>query len=279
MADAYHTSTTDALFIPEVWSKEVMLARESVLVLANLVRRFDVEVASYGDILHVPLVTNISAGNISTSTGVIDSVVNTDSNVDITIDKWKGTVINVLDIVNAQSKYDIFGIMTKKIAYSLGVIIEQDLAILAASLSQTYGTFNTALTDANFRSAVQALDDSRTPMSDRHLLIKPAVKNTLLSLDRFVRYDAIAYGKGESPILKGNVGEIYGVAVHVSPETYKTSNDTSNMMFHRDCFGLAIQKGVKMEEFARTAFTRRMGGSELYGVKEMRDDQGVELRS
>lgn len=279
MAEAYFTSTTHDKFIPDVWEKSLIIARESVLIMSNLVRRLDVVVSQHGDVIHLPLLSNLSAGDISTSTGVLDATAPTESEVTLTIDKWKGVAINVLDIVKAQSMYDIMSEYSKKMGYALGVQLESDLTVLAASLSQTVGTFNTDLTDANIRRAVQYLDDARVPFADRHMLIKPAQKNNFLGIDKFVRYDSIAHPKGESPILKGNMGELYGVMVHVSPETYKTSNNTSNMMFHRECFGLAIQKDIKVEKFARTAFTDRMGASNLYGVKELRDDHGCELRS
>lgn len=282
MAEEYiEAVTAAAAFIPELWSAEALVARESSLILANLVRRYDAELASYGDTLHVPSISNLVAENISTTDGTLEAqvVAPAEANTDIVINKWKGVVINVLDIVKAQSKQDLLKHYTGKMAYALGQIVEQDLAVLAASLSQTVGTFNTDPTDANFRRAVQYLDDARVPFADRHMLIKPAVKNTLLSIDKFVRYDAAGLQGGKSPILKGNVGEIYGVMVHVSPETYKTVNNTSNMMFHRDCFGLALQQTPKAVQFGKQGFSDRVGMSELYGVKEMRDDHGVEIRS
>lgn len=277
MADVLATATTHAEFIPEVWSKETIVARESVLVLANIVQRFDADVAGFGDIIHVPTVSNLTGGNISTSTGLLDAESPTETKIDITIDKWKGVNIKVLDIVLAQSKYEFRRLYTEKMGYLLGQLVEADLAILAASLSQTVGTFNTDLTDANLRRAVQYLDDARVPFSDRHFFLKPAVKNTILGIDKFVRADAIGSG---SAIKSGNVpGELYGAMVHISPEAYKTSTSTSNMLIHRECLALAMQKAVKIEQFARVGWLDHFGGSELYGVKEMRDDHGVELRS
>lgn len=277
MADVISTATTHAEFIPEVWSKDTIIARESVLVLANLVQRFDAEVASYGDIIHVPTVTNLTGGNISTSTGLLDSESPTETKVDITIDQWKGVNIKVLDIVLAQSKYEFRRLYTEKMGYLLGQMVEAALAIRAASLSQTVGTFNTDLTDANLRRAVQYLDDARVPFADRHFFLKPAVKNTILGIDKFVRADAIGSG---SAIKTGNVpGELYGAMVHISPEVYKTGNNTSNMLIHRECLALAMQKNVKIEQFARVGWLDHFGGSELFGTQEMRDDHGVELRS
>lgn len=276
MADVLSTATTHANFIPEIWSKDTIIARESVLVMANLVRRFDTD-AAYGDIIHVPNVSNLTGGNISTSTGLLDSESPTEDKVDITIDKWKGVNMKVLDIVLAQSKYAFRQIYTEKMGYLLGAFVEQDLLALAPSVSQTVGTFNTDLTDANYRRAVQYLDDARTPFTDRHLIIRPAQKNVILGIDKFVRYDAMGSAQA---IKTGQVpGELYGVMTHVSPEVYKTSNNTSNLMFHRDCLALAMQKNVKIEQFARVGWLDHFGGSELYGVKELRDDQGCELRS
>lgn len=280
MAEEYMDLTTHAAWIPEIWSKELIVARESSLLMANLVKRFDADVVQYGDTIHVPSVTNLVAEDISTSTGELEAQNVTEANVDILIDKWKGVVINVLDITKAQSKYEFVAEYSGKMGYALGLAVEQSLTALAASLSVTKGTFNTnTITDVIIRDAVQALDDARVPFSDRHLLIKPVIKNALLGIDKFVRYDSVSFPKDQSPILKGNVGEIYGVMVHVSPETYKTSNNTSNMMFHRDAFALAIQKDIAVEQFARTNFKSRMGASCLYGVKELRDDHGVEIRS
>lgn len=277
MADVLSTATTHAVWIPEVWSKEVQLARESVLVLAGIIDRFDTDSASYGDIIHVPQVSNLTGGDISTSTGLLDAEAPTESEVQITINKWKGVNMKVLDIVLAQSKPEFRRLYTEKMGYLLGQLVEADLAILAASLSQTVGTFNTDPTDANLRRAVQHLDDARAPFADRHFFLKPAVKNVILGIDKFVRADAIGSG---SAIKTGNVpGELYGAMVHISPEVYKTASNTSNMLFHKSAFALAMQKSVKLEQFARVGWLDHFGGSELYGVKEMRDDHGCEIRS
>ena len=277
MADVLATATTADKFIGEVWSKETLIAREANLVIAGLVSRFDTDAAKGGDTIHVPNVSNLTGGNISTSTGLLDSETPTETEVNITIDKWKGVNMKVLDIVLAQSMYPFRKLYTDRMGYILAKLVDDDLAVLAASLSQTVGTFNTDLTDANFRRAIQYLDDSNTPMTDRHWGLKPAVKNTILGIDKFVRYDAIASAKG---ITSGRVpGELYGAMAHISTNVYKTGTSTSNFLIHRDCLALAMQKGVKIEQFARVGWLDHFGGSELYGVKEMRDDQGVELRS
>lgn len=277
MSDVLATQTTHDKFIPDVWSKDTIIARESVLVMANMVQRHDVDVAQYGDVIHIPLVSNLVGGDISTSTGQLDAEAPTETEKTITINKWKGVRMKVLDIVLAQSKYEFRRLYTEKMGYVLGQILEADLTALATGFSQTVGTFNTDLQDVNYRRAVQYLDDARVPFNDRHVIMKPAQKNVLLGIDKFVRYDAT----GEAGrMYKGNVpGEIYGVMTHVSPEVYITGSSTSNLMFHREAIGLAMQKTIKVEDFARVGWLDDFGASELYGYAELRDDHGVEMRS
>ncbi len=277
MADVFATTTTGDKFIPEVWSKEVIIARESVLQMANLIWRFDIDVASYGDVIHIPHISNLTGGNISTSTGQLDSEAPTETESTITINTWWGVRMKVLDILLAQSKYDFRRLYTEKMGYNLGVKVEDDLLALATSAANSVGTYNTDLIDANYRRAVQYLDDARVPFTDRHMILKPAQKNAILGIDKFVRYDAT----GEAAkTFKGQVpGEIYGVTTHVSPEVYKTGNNTSNLMFHKEFAGLAMQKDVKMEEFARVGWLDDFGGSELYGAAALRTDHAVELKS
>jgi len=280
MADAYGTSTTGAEYVPQVWSKIVQLARESTLILGSeVVRRFDMDVAEYGNIINVPNVSNFTAGNISTADGTLNAVANTDSLSTITINQWTGCVVNNLDILLSQSKYDLASLMGEKIGYALGVNVEDYLTAFAPSFANNVGTYNTPNADADFRRAVQYLDDARVPFPDRHLVLKPAGRNNLLSIDKFVNYYVIPRALEENPILKGNVGELYGVQVHITPEVYLSGSNTSNFMCHRDAIGLAMQKEIKMEEFARIQFSKRLGGSQLYGASIMRNDHGVEVRS
>lgn len=278
MADVFSTTTTHAKFLPEVWSKDALIARQSVLVMADLVQRYDVDVASYGTKIHIPFVSNLTGGDISTSTGQLDAEAPTETEAQITLNKWKGVRMKVLDIVLAQSKYPFRKLYMDRMGYRLGQILEDDLTVLASTgPANNVGTYNTDLVDANYRRAVQYLDDARVPFPDRHLLLAPAQKNAILGIDKFIRYDAT----GERALVEiGKVpGEIYGLMAHVSPETYKTGNNTSNMAFHKDAFGLALQKNIKLEQFARVGWLDDIGGSELYGVATLRTDHAVEMRS
>ena len=277
MADVFSTLTTAATWLPDIWSKELVIARESMLVMANLIWRFDVDVASFGDIIHVPSVTNLTAGAISTATGQLDAQAPTETQTLITVNQWYGVRMKVLDIVLAQAKYEFRKLYTEKMAYALGVQLEDALLAQATSVTANAGTYNTALTDAALRTAFQKLDDARVPFNDRHFIFKPATKNTLMGIDKLIRYDATGT---PSPVKNGEVpSQIYGASAHASPEVYITGSNTSNLLFHKDAFALAMQKEPKMQEFARVGFLDDFGASQLYGYTIMRNDHAVEVRS
>ena len=276
---ASFTTTTAAVFIPEVWSKEVILARESRLYMANLVMRLDTDVDQYGNTIHVPTVSNLAASNIG-SDGSLTDTAPTETEVILTLNKWKGVSINVPDIVMAQSKYDLLKLYAEKMGYALALIVEQDLLALYDTLTtNSEGTAGVDLTDATIRDAIEDLDNARAPFEERHFMIKPSTKNSILGIDKFVRYDSVPYLKGESPTIKGNLGELYGVSVHVSPEVAFSAGETKNLMWQHDAFALAMQKDIKVEKFARTQFADRLGSSELYGLTTLRDDHAVKVKS
>ncbi len=275
--EVFATTTTAAYWLPDVWSKELVIQRESMLVMANLIWRFDVDVASFGDVIHIPSVTNLSAGAISTATGQLDASAPTETQTTITINQWYGVRMKVLDIVLAQSKYEFRRLYTEKMAYALGVQLEDALLQQATSISNSAGTYNTALTDVALRRSFQYLDDARVPFTDRHFIFKPATKNTLMGIDKLIRYDATGT---PSPVKNGEVpSQIYGASAHASPEVYITGSNTSNLLFHKDAFALAMQKEPKVEQFARVGFLDDFGGSQLYGYNIIRNDHAVEVRS
>lgn len=272
------TSTTHAKFVPEVWSKKAQIQREARLVMANLVDRYDVDVAQSGNKIHIPKVTDLAAVDVAPDGSVTDQA-NTEGEVTIDINKWKAAPFNIPDNLMAQSAYDLMSLYSKKIGFALGAAVEDDLLDLYNGLSQSSGTAGVDLTDATLRAAIQLLDEADAPMEDRFMIINPAQKRALLGIDKFVRYDSVPYAKSESPILKGNIGELYGVKVFTSTRVPTVTGETHNILWQRDAFGLAMQKDIKVEKMDRTQLSTRVIGSELYGCAELRDDHAVKLKS
>lgn len=277
---ASQTTTTNASFIPQVWAKEAQIARESRLVMANTVERHDMDVVDKGNIINIPKVSNLVASPIGNDGSLTDSA-NTEGLVTITINQWMGISFNVPDILASQAAYDLMKLYAEKVGYGLGLVVEQSLLALYAALSGTYqtGTGATDLTDATIRLSIEKLDNNRVPMDDRHFVVLPHSRNVFLGIDKFVRYDSMPWPAGENPIYKGNIGLLYGVEILITPEVTTSGGTARNLMFHRSAFGLALQRDIQIEKFARTQFADRVGGSELYGVAVLRDDHAVQVQS
>src|SRR4051812_9978527 len=100
------TITTGAVFAPDIWSKEVQRATQSTLVLANLVKRFDDDVADAGKLLHVPQVSNLTANAKAANTQVtLNSP--TESEFQMSINRHFESSYLVEDRLKVQSKYSI----------------------------------------------------------------------------------------------------------------------------------------------------------------------------
>ena len=270
------TPTTNAVFIPEVWSGETLKATEQNLVMAKRVARYDDLVKGMGDTVHIPNVANLTAANKTAGTALTPAA-NTETENTISIDKHKAVAFLIEDITRIQSKPQLQSIYTDKAGYAIAEAVDDDLVALYAGLSTSVGTASTALTDAVTVSAVVALDDANAPQSDRHFVIKPATKGDILKLDKFVLHTNTGPSADGGRVLTGKLGEIYGIEVAVSTNIV-VSTGTRNLMFHREAFALAMQKQPSVKaDYNVLAVGTEVVVDSIYGVAELRDAFGVEV--
>lgn len=276
--DGYITTTTADVYIPERWLPEVWDVLYQSMVMRNLVRYYEVPPGT--DVIHLPQMKKLVAEAITEGTALVGAQ-NTELKYDITINQQYGVPVTISDRVLTQNilgdglKREYIRRAGEAIAYQ----IDQHLLGLYSGLSQTvncYSTGTTAghITDAYIRKAIQYLDEAGAPENDRHLVICPLEKNTLLGIDKFSL--ASNYGDG-SVVQKGAWGEIYGVKVWVT-NAVATSTTRKNLMFHRDFAGLAVQVPLKIAElYQPLKVATDVVVSALYGYSELRDAFGVTL--
>lgn len=290
------TITTGDVFIPEVWSRETQRATQANLVLANLVKRFDAEVADGGDTLHVPKVSNISANAKAANTQVTLNAP-TEDEFTMSINRHYESSYLVEDRLKVQAKYQILNEYSPKAGYAIGAKIDSDLAGLYSGLSQTVGNSTTDITDANIVRAIQYLDDADAPQTDRYLVIKPAGLAHLRLIDKFSRWDSLGY----SPTPAAGAGGIGGQAVRrIGPngfvgilygalEVYMTTNLTEesgtsdtvhNLLFQKEAFALALQQKPRMQFQYKQEYLGNLATVDaIWGFAEYRDAFGVDFRS
>jgi hypothetical protein len=269
------TTTTAAVFIPEQWSTDVLRAREANLTLANLVHRYDSEVSDNGNKINVPNISNLTANQKVAGANVSFQAV-TETEIEIDIDQHYECSFRLEDIVKIQSKTDLNAEYTNKTGYAIAQKIDSTISALASGFSQTKGTYNTAITSDVILDSIQLLDDADVPQDDRHFVMKPKTKRDIVDITTYISNDFV----DGRPVVNGKLGSVYGVNTYMTTQIVKTGNNTDNMMFHRDALGLALQKDVTTNSWYNTAaIAHEVVTDAIWGVKEMRDDHGVLVKT
>lgn len=278
------TVTTGAVFIPDVWSNELQIAREDKLVMAKLVNREDDAVADAGGTLEIPFVSNISANAKNANTEVTFNAP-TEVKVQVTMNRYFESSVFIEDRLSIQSKYKLAAQYRPKAGFALAKQVDTDLTGLYSGLSQTVGTGMTTLTEAMVVRAIQYLDDANAPEDDRAFVVKPATMNHLRQISRFTEYQDTGMN-GNAPMIGGQGGKVrnvFGVPVYMSTNIQQVSGTPGivhNLMFHRDAFVLAMQKEVSVEEERRATWLgTAYVGSALWGYAELRDDHAVDVKT
>jgi N4-gp56 family major capsid protein len=246
--------------------------------MAKLVARFDDEVSAFGDTINVGKISHLTATAVTPGTDVTTQAP-TEGEVVINIDQHYESSFEIHDRLKVQAKYRLAEEYKSEAGYALAKKIDSSLTALYSGLTQFVGSGSVQMTDANILAAKLKLDNADVPRTNRYLVVDPSAENDLLAIDKFVRYDAL--GTGDA-IKTGMIGKIYGMEVYsttnIVTET-ASPNVVHNLMFHKDAFGLALQKDITVE---KNRDPRKLSdiyiSQALWGVKELRDDHAVDVR-
>ena len=279
--------TENAAFIPEIWSADIIRATESNLVLADKVKRYDSDVKSKGDVIHIPELSNLTA-HAKTAGVAVTLNAPTESSQTITVNQHYETSFMIEDISKVQSAYNIMSEYTNKAGFSIAKQVDGALAALYSGLSQSVGNGSTNVTDANIITAIQYLDDADAPESDRFFVIKPSAKADLMGIDKFVLRTGPGWSTSDSPILHGAKengfwGDLYGVKIFVSTNLVTEAASPTvvhNLLFQKEAFGLAMQQSPRTQsQYKQEYLANLVTVDVLYGVAELRDTFAVDFRA
>lgn len=300
------TTTTAAVFIPELWSDETIAAYKANLVAANHFTKINHK-GKKGDTIHIPTPSRGSASAKAAGTEVT-LIAPTDTEKTISLNKHYEYSRFIEDIVGVQALASLRSFYTDDAGYALAKQVDTDLLALfeglqgGATTNGTYGsavigsdgataydnTANTntgngaALADAGIRKMTQTLDDVDVPVSERCIIIPPVEKKNLLGLSRFTEQAFTGEGGKSNNIRNGKVGDIYGMEVYVSTNCQTiTAADTSTNyrvggVVHKSALALAEQMAVRSQSQYKQEWLADLFTADcLYGVGELRNDAGV----
>lgn len=292
-------TTQAAVFIPELWSDEVVAAYKANLVLAAVVTNFNHQ-GKKGDTLHLPAPTRGSASAKAAGT-VVTTIQNTEGEVTITINKHYEYSRLIEDIASVQALDSLRMFYTDDAGFALATQVDTDLVQLGRSLQGGNGTaaYNTGviagdgttaytdgtnnasdITDAGIRTVIQTLDDANVPQRNRVLVIPPVAKKDLLGLSRFTEQAFVGEVGMANSIRNGRLGNIYGTEVFVSTncDTTTTSSNRVALLMHQSALALVMQVDIRTQtQYKQEYLADLLTADTLYGVGELRDGAGVAM--
>jgi hypothetical protein len=269
-------------FIPEIFSKEIIVARENNLVLAGLVDRYDEEVKGAGDIIRIPNLSSITATYKVENVEAAQSAT-TETASSISLNKHATIRVTVEDLAAIQSHVNLRQKYTTQMGKAIAKITDTDIRNLYSTFSQTVGAGTTSsdlhLAKTYILEAVRKLNAANAPFEDRALIVESYGYRDLLNTDDFVRYDAVGQADGKNATVSAKIGKLYGVDVYQTEQVYALSSVAYAMLFHKTAIGLAVQKALRVQaQYDVPLLATHLVADSVYGVAELRDDHGVVIR-
>ena len=283
------TTTTAAVFIPEIWQEAILDYAERQFRLRNQVT--EVSDVGSGDVLHIPRVTEETAATLSSGSAVTFGA-NTDGEIQLSMDKHIVEGKRIGDLVRVQSSYDLFNLYSRSMGYAVAKKIESEIATLMQTASgndvslSTDNTFTTALV----RSGLQKLLDLNVDytMGDTFFYTSPAGFMSLASLGEFSDYEKRGpEAGGEGPNITGMIKKIYGMEVYASTDWDDDggSGDETATIFTRDSilyaeqFPLRVQQSYNLEYLATELVVDQLVGVALHQSASAADCQIVNFNN
>jgi hypothetical protein len=282
------TTTTAAVFLPTLWSIEVLRATEAALVFAGLVQRFDSQVQARGQTLTIPNISNLTANLKVANTDVTTQAV-TETQTVLNINSWYESSFEIEDIVSVQSNYDLRSLYSEKVGYAIAKRIDTDVAANYTSFTTTpQGTYGTDISDAVIVSAILELNLGDIAFENRAFIVHPNELAAIMKLDKYVAATYLGEYAQPTPVVKGPKsrymwGELWGIPLYYTtnvPQTAGTPTQTHNMLIQKEAIALALQQAPRLQAaYWLPSLAWKVVCDAIYGTAAWRTAAGVELKS
>ena len=290
------TNTTDQHFIPEIWADGIYKYFERKSVFRGLVDDYSALFAGkgYGDVLHIPEMSLISASDKSAGADVsYDATVTTETQ--LTVNKHKYVAKLFEDLTMIQSEADLVEKYARMMGEALSRQVDADIWTELQSLEDSLNlSADDTLTAGKFEEALATLGEADIPYMDGEcaMVVNPTLFADILNpsagiAQYFIRNDAV--GEGNRGLRSGLVGSLYGIDVYMS-NTVDTANEggagantISGAIFHKSAVAFASQQDVRVQsEYSIDALGTKVVADLLYGVKRIDDSdnkKGLKIRN
>ena len=265
-------------FIPKEYSRNVLMALKSKLVVVPTVNHSYESEIQMGNILYIPQSQVITATEVTAGTeGVIKDPTTTGKT--LTIDKWFEAPAVVDYMSRRQSHVDPVAVSEVESAYAIAKKIDSTLCDLFSELNggTVRGSDGSKWTDDILIAAVEEVDEADIPEENRAWIGDPSTRADIMGIDKFVKADYFAGDAIPTGQFRKN---IYGAPLYITNNLTAVSSGTGSygVYKHRDALAIAIQENMdvdRVEQPLKHQIT--INTTALWGVAEIRDLGGVAI--
>ena len=262
-------------FIPELYSKNVLVAVKNQLVVVPIVNHSYESEMVMGDTLHITATNTVTATEVTIGTeGVQKNPFNT-TGVTLTLDKYFEAPVTVDYMSRRQSQVDLVANSEIESGYAIQKKIDSTLCDLFQDLSDGTGkgTDGSAITDDVLIASVEELDSADVPGENRSWVFDPSAKADMLKIDKFVRSD---YFAGDTIPTGGFRKDIYGAPLLITNNLTVNSTGNYGVYMHRDALAVSISVNMEVDRVEQPLKHQViLNTTALWGVIELRDDFGL----
>lgn len=292
----YMDVTTNAAVIPTIIAAQTLGALSSNMNLARIVNRdYDSEVASYGNVIKVPVRAALSVNDKSAGSDVTVQDPTTTA-LTVTLNKHKEVTFGEEDIAAMFRRPELMEGYAQDAALGILEQMEADIAGLYSGFSQSINGA-AGISDANFREAQRLLNAAKAPQSNRWAVLHEDAFAEAMAIDKVINSDYQG-AAGPAALQQGAAGFLYGFNIAMN-QNIVVSTTCKNLLIHRDAAVLAtrpmrvtqrrnVEQTIMAENgiglrvtmsYNANALAEQLTIDVIYGVAEMRDAFGIVLTS
>lgn len=228
-------------FVPALYSKNVLEALKSKLVVVPVVNHTYESEIQLGDTLYIPQSQLVSATEVTTGTeGVVSDP--TTTAITLEIGHYYEAPITIGYMSRRQSQVDLVALSVNESAYAISKKMDSTLCAHFSSLNAgtIRGSDGSKWTDTILIAAVEEVDEEDVPEENRVWVGDPSVKADIMEIDKFVRNDYFATDAVVTGMFRK---DIYGAPLLITNNLTAVLSGTGSygVYMHGDALAVAVQ--------------------------------------
>ena len=259
-------------FIPELWADGIYRYFEKNLVLKPFFDDYSSLVQGRGDKLHIPTVQEVAVSDKDANAGVAYSV-NTETDIELSIDQHKYSAKLFEDIAMVQSNEQLFDKYAQSMAYGLAKAVDTKIEALLQTLgtTQTLAADN-SMSNADVETALGTLMSNDIPKEECAFFVNPLIFADLLNSKAFVAAGSsagVGFGADNAAMNSGEVGLLFGIPVFTSSliPTTASAGIESAYLVHKSAIAVAVQQDIRVQsEYSVDYLGTKVVADIIYGA-------------